>query len=221
MNSKTLALALVLVTPAAVASEVRRHVETSIRSGGIRRVVIDIPAGEITIRNGSSGQIAVNGYIEREFDNDDDASYDSQRIVDNIGIEITTSGTEAVIRRTFGAGARSWKARNFTAFDLKIDIPRGLDLQVDTRFGEVEIDGSFGDIDINLRAGEVDIRTPRANVRELSASCRVGEVRTRLGDRVVKREGLFPGRTEFYNASGKSRIDAHVTAGEVDIVLTN
>jgi len=72
----------------------------------------------------------------------------------------------------------------------------------------------------DMRAGEVNLRVPRAKVRELNASCRVGEVRTNLGTEVVTREGLFPGRTHFFNAAGKAHVNAHVTAGEVDVTLT-
>jgi hypothetical protein len=61
---------------------------------------------------------------------------------------------------------------------------------------------------------------PRANVRRLEASCRVGEVRTHIGDDVVTREGIFPGKTKYFNAAGKNAINVHVTAGEVDVTLT-
>jgi hypothetical protein len=71
-----------------------------------------------------------------------------------------------------------------------------------------------------MRAGEIDLRVPRATVRELNASCRIGEVRTNTGTELVTREGVFPGRTKFVNKAGKSRVNVHVTAGEVDVTLT-
>jgi hypothetical protein len=76
------------------------------------------------------------------------------------------------------------------------------------------------DIDIDMRAGEIDVKVPKATVKELNASCRVGEVRTNLGHEVITREGVFPGRTKFVNAAGKSHVNVHVTAGEVDVTLT-
>jgi hypothetical protein len=95
-----------------------------------------------------------------------------------------------------------------------------MDVEFETSAGEVDVAGSFGDIDIELRAGEVDVKIPRASVRELTASCRVGEVRANLGHEVVTREGLFPGRTKYFNAAGRSHVNVHVTAGEVDVTLT-
>jgi hypothetical protein len=31
---------------------------------------------------------------------------------------------------------------------------------------------------------------------------------------------VFPGKTKFHNAAGKSHVNVHVTAGEVDVTLT-
>ena len=57
-------------------------------------------------------------------------------------------------------------------------------------------------------------------MRELHASARVGEVRAHLGNEVVTREGVLPGRTNFFNPSGSSIVNLHVTAGEVRVTLT-
>jgi hypothetical protein len=99
-------------------------------------------------------------------------------------------------------------------------LPTGLDVDVSTHFGEVDIDGSFGNIDTDLRAGEVHVRTPRANVRDLNASVRVGEVHTYLGDRYIENEGLFPRTARFHNAAGRSDVNVHSTFGEVHVTLT-
>ena len=80
--------------------------------------------------------------------------------------------------------------------------------------------GDFGDVAADLRAGEVKVRVPRARVRELNASCRVGEVRANVGTEIITKEGLFPGRTHYFNPKGKTHVNVHVTAGEVDVTLT-
>jgi hypothetical protein len=219
MHAKLALVTLLLFTAPAYGRDLKNFVNASAPRGAIKRVIVDIRSGSISIRNSATNQIVVSGTIERDFD-DYNRRDDEQRILDDIRVEITREGNDAIIGSRFGSQARGWKTRNLTAFDLDIEIPAGVHVQVDTRFGEVEIDGTFGDIDVNLRAGEIDIRTPRVNVRELSASCRVGEVRTDLGNRVVKREGVFPGRTEYFNEAGKTYVRAHVTAGEVDVVLT-
>ena len=119
----------------------------------------------------------------------------------------------------FGRNADTWRAQKFTGIDLLLELPPGVDVEFDTSAGEVDIAGDFGDLFVDLRAGEVDVRVPRAKVREMNASCRIGEVRTNLGTEVVTKEGILPGRTHFFNPKGKSHVNLHVTAGEVDVTL--
>jgi hypothetical protein len=61
---------------------------------------------------------------------------------------------------------------------------------------------------------------PQREVRQLQATCRVGEVRTKIGDEIIEREGLFPGKTRYVNPTGKSIVALHVTAGEIRVTLT-
>src|SRR5258706_500091 len=99
-------------------------------------------------------------------------------------------------------------------FAMAIEVPSGADLDVETHFGEVHLEGTFGNVDVDMNAGEIHMTTPRASVRELAASCRVGEVHANLGDKIVDREGLFPGTTHFTNPNGgKGDVRLHVTAG--------
>lgn len=44
--------------------------------------------------------------------------------------------------------------------------------------------------------------------------------RAHLGTQVVTREGVLPGKTHFFNAQGTAHVNVHVTAGEVDVMLT-
>jgi hypothetical protein len=220
MRTTLLFSALMLLATAALADrEVTQHFDSSLPARSIRRVLIDVPAGEIKVRNGAGDSIAVTGFARREYD-DSDEREEYQRIVDDIRAEIFVNNDEAVVRRRFGPNAQSWGAAKFTSFDITVDVPKGVSIELATRVGEVKIDGTFGDIDVDLRAGEIEVRLPRASVRELSASCRIGEVHTDLGEQIVDREGVFPGRTHFFNAGGRSRVNVHTTVGEVRVVLT-
>ncbi len=106
-------------------------------------------------------------------------------------------------------------------FEMTIDVPAGADIDVQTRLGEVHLDGAFGNVSVDLNVGEIQMTTPRANVRELAASCRVGEVHTNTGDEIIDREGLFPRTTRFTNPhGGKGDVRLHVTVGEVHVKLT-
>lgn len=218
MRNSTLFAALALVaTPALADREVSRPVSVKVPRGNVQRVIIDIPAGEIRIRNGDANTLAVDGVISHH---DGSSRERSQKIVDDMDIEIVVNGDKAMIRRRIGPNARGWRARNFTAAELDLELPAGVDLDIGTKVGEVKIVGTFRNVAASLRAGEIDFRAPRDAVGELSASCRVGEVRADFVDRILNREGIFPGRTYFVNAQGKGRVNLHVTAGTVNVELT-
>ena len=216
-----IATLLLLTATSVVADETATHRFTSsVPRGSVRRIVIDIPEGDITVRNGASDTIRVVGKVERHFDGWRRRD-DNQRIVDDSSAEIYVSSSEAVVRRHFGPNADGWLARNHnTSYDLTIEVPAGMTVAFETRYGDVTLDGTFGDVDLDLRAGEIHFRSPRATVHELTASVRVGEVNANLGDETVSREGVFPGTTRFVNAhGGTSTVNLHTTAGEVHVNL--
>ncbi|MFZ2493314.1 MAG: hypothetical protein WA208_17685 [Thermoanaerobaculia bacterium] len=212
--------ALLLAAPSAFAERIARHpFNVSLPLARVQRLVIDVSYGEFTVRNGSAGSIGIAGEASRDYESTKEGVW-AQKIVDDTSVEFRVNGAEAVLRPKYGPNAQSWRARKFTGFNLVIDVPKGLDVVFETTAGEISMDGTFGNIDVDLRAGEIDLRTPRATVRDLKASCRVGEVRTNLGDEVVTREGVLPGATKFFNAAGKSNVSLHTTAGEVRVTLT-
>ena len=213
------ALALAAVT-AAADQEVTHSFSSSVPRGHIRRVVVDIPAGEVKIRNSEGGVIALRGEVRRSYDGWRQHEKE-QRIADDVGAEIYVNGDEAVVRRHYGPKASSWSARSFhSGFDVRIEVPPGVDVILETKYGEIDIDGIFGNVECDLRAGEIRVRTPRANVRDLNASVRVGEVHANLGDETVAKEGLFPGSMQWVNAAGKADLHVHSTFGEVHVTLT-
>lgn len=211
--------ASLLLASAALAGDAEHSFQATAARGKVERVLIDIPFGSFTVRNGSADRIALSGIASRDYDSAKEAKW-AQEVVDDTSVEIYVNGAEAVIRRKFGKKADSFRARKFTGLDLRLELPPGVDVEFETSAGEVDLAGHYGNIDIDLRAGEVDIRIPKAGVRELRASCRVGEVRAHLGKEIITREGIFPGSTKYFNAAGKNQVSVHVTAGEVDITLT-
>lgn len=218
-HALALTAASLLVAAAASATDVEHSFQATAPRGKVQRVVIDIPFGDFTIRNGSPDRIALSGIASRDYDGAKEKKW-AQDVVNDTSVEIYVNGAEAIVRRKFGKKADSWRARKFTGLDLRIELPAGVDVEFETSAGEVDLAGNFGDIDIELSAGEVELRIPKATVKELSASCRVGEVKAHLGHEIVTREGIFPGRTKYFNAAGRTRVNVHVTAGEVDVELT-
>jgi hypothetical protein len=214
------AAATLLALPAFADEEVTHPFSTSIPRSGIRRVIVDIPAGEVALRNGTSDRISVAGEVRREYDGYREREK-QQRIVDDVGAEIFTNGDEALIRRRYGPNASGWSARSWHSnYRITVEVPRGMDVDVETRYGELTFEGDFGNLNADLRAGEIHMRVPRASVRELNASVRIGEVHTDFGVDREDHEGVFPGSTHFINAGGRSRINVHTTVGELHITLT-
>jgi hypothetical protein len=216
-----IAAAALLLAGVAVADDEATHsFAASAATRGVRRVVIDIPAGSVKIQNGASNRIAVRGEVRRNFDGYRRRAKE-QSIVNDITAEIAVDGDVATVRRHFGPGAQSWSAKStHSEFDITLELPPGVDVDVATRYGEVSIDGAFGRIDSDLRAGEVHVRTPRVNVRDLDASVLIGEVHTYFGDHYIENEGVFPRVAHFHNASGRSDVSVHSTFGEVHVTLT-
>jgi hypothetical protein len=210
---------LLAIATSAAARDATHEFQAAVSRGTVQRVVIAISAGKFTIRNGAADRLALSGVASRDYDGPKEALW-AQKVVNDTSVEFVVNGAEAIVRRKFGKNAQSFRAQKFTGIDLRLDLPPGMDVDFDTAAGEIDMAGNFGDIDVDLRAGEVDIRTPRSRVRELNASCRVGEVRTHLGNEIITREGLFPGKTHFFNAAGTAHVNVHVTAGEVDVTLT-
>ena len=191
------------------------HSEVS--SGSVKRVVIDIPTGSINVRNGMSDSIRVTGVARRGHDGRRERE---QKIVDDTAAEVYVNREEAIVRRRFGTNAQGWRAQRFTSFDMTIEVPPGTALEFETSYGSVDVHGSFGDIVIALRAGDVNVTTPRADVRNLSVSCRVGNRTTNFGDEIVQRQGVLPGTTDFYNPDGRTKVHVNVTAGNAIVTLT-
>jgi hypothetical protein len=219
MRTKLVLVAtLCLALPAFARRDVEHSFHTTVPRGKVQRVVIAVPYGSFTIRNGATDRLTAAGIASRDYDTEKERVW-AQGVVDDTSVGIEINGAEAVVRRKFGKGAQSWRAKRFTGIDLRLDLPAGVDVSFDTSFGEIDLAGDFGDLDIDLRAGEIDVRVPKTRVRELNASCRVGEVHTNLGHEIITREGLFPGTTHFFNADGTSHVNVHTTAGEVRVTL--
>jgi hypothetical protein len=185
--------------------------------GNARRVIIDIPAGDVTVRNGAGDRIVVTGHAERRAEGG--RSRDAQqRLVDEAEIALVRSADGITLQRHFGPHADNWR-KKFTTYSVTVEVPAALSVDVRTYAGDVRLDGDFGDVDVDLRAGDINVTMPRAAVRELNASCRIGDVVADFGDRTLRREGVFAGTAHFQNATGHSVVNVHATAGDVRVTL--
>jgi len=74
--------------------------------GHVQRVVIDIPHGSFTIRNGAATHLGVSGIASRDYDGAREGAW-AQKVVDDTSVEIYVNGAEAIVRRKFGKNAQS------------------------------------------------------------------------------------------------------------------
>jgi hypothetical protein len=220
MRRALFAAALLLGTTTVYADRmVTHHFESTAPASRIHRVVIEIPAGEVRLVNSTGNTVKVTGDAKRDYDRFDERS-EQQRIVNDVSAGVYVNADEAVIRRNFGPNALGWRIEKFTTIEATVEVPRGVNVEVETKYGEVHFDGSFGDIDVDLHAGEIHVTMPRADVRDLEASVRVGEVHANLGDSSVNNEGVFPGTVRWSNpGGGRGRVYLHTTAGEIHVRL--
>lgn len=219
MRNSLVLVASLLVSLSAFAADVEHKFQSTVARAGVQRVIIDVPHGNFTIRNGAASSIVVAGIASRDYDGQREMKW-AQKVVNDTSVEVYVNGSDAIVKRKFGPNADSYRARKFTGIDLRLDLPPGVDVKFETSVGEVDVAGDFGHVNVDLSAGEIAIKMPRARVRQLDASCRIGEVNANLGKQIITKEGIFPGRTHFFNAAGTSNVKAHVTVGEVNVTLT-
>ena len=218
MRVTAAALLFLASLPALAHPRVEHEFSTAVSTGSARRVIVDIPSGEVHVRNGEPGRVSISGTVSREPDRSRNSPAE-QRIVDDSSAAMAVRGDDVTIFRAFGPNARSWRAETFSSWNVIVEVPAGMHVDVRTRYGVVEVEGTFGDIDVDLRAGEIGLRIPRPGVRELRASCLAGEVRTDLGDEVITRQGLLPGKTRYENAAGTSSVNLHTSFGGIHVDL--
>jgi hypothetical protein len=221
MRRALFAGAILLVSVSAYADRVvTHHFESAAHAPAVRRVIVEIPAGEVRIVNSTGNMVRVSGQSKRDYDRWDSRN-EQQRIVDDVSAGVYLNGDEATIRRNFGPNARGFRIEHFTAIEAVVEVPRGVNVELETKYGEIHFDGSFGDLDVDLHAGEIHANVPRVDVKDLEASVTVGEVHARLGDSSINNEGVFPGHVRWENPSGgRGRIYLHTTAGEIHVQLT-
>ena len=199
-------LATLLFAGSAFAGD--RAFQTSVARDGVKRVVIALRAGDVKVRNGAADRISIHGTVHRDRTDVND--------LDRLVAGITVSGNVATIQPLAPERIRHrWN----TNYDIVVEVPEGTSLQFESAAGEFNLDGSFGDVDLDIWAGDITMRSPRAAVRELSASVRVGEVHTNFPERSVDREGVLPGTTWYANALGRGKVYLHAMAGDVKVDL--
>ena len=200
-------------------AEVVKDFKQSAPAAGIRQVRIQIPIAEIDVRNGPASAVELTGTIRQRYSGRDEREWATE-IVESTKVSLEVRGDVIFVKRELGPARRGWRAKKSpSTIRATILVPAGTAIDIEQSIGEVDINGSFGDIDLSIRIGEVSIRLPKRDIRTLSASAKIGEVKTNLGDRLITKEGIFAGETYYENESGRGNLRVRVQIGEIDIDL--
>ncbi len=125
-------------------------------------------------------------------------------------IELRVSGTPSYGRLTVtGAGA----VHNEN-LEIRIEVPRKMNLRLHMGAGQVKVDGVAGDKDIDLYAGQIVISTSSGSYKSVDASVDIGEVNASAWG--VEKGGFFRSFTKT-TAEGEYRLRAHVLTGQIDL----
>jgi len=165
-------------------------VQQPFASGGTVRLHLE--AGGYTIKAASSDNIVV--------------TYPPNRNGESSGVKVEI---KAVASRA-DVYVRNTPHNNFNA---TIEIPRHSNLWARLSAGELTVEDVDGDKDVELWAGQINIDVPHPDAYgHRDASVLAGSVEASVFN--VSKGGLF--RSFRQEGSGKYRLHAHVTTGEVD-----
>lgn len=100
--------------------------------------------------------------------------------------------------------------------DIKIEVPRRMNLSVRMFAGQVTVEEVKGDKDIEIGAGQITISSIHAgDYRSVKASVGVGEVQAQAFG--ADKGGFFRSFSRE-NAGGDYRLLAHVTTGQIELL---
>ena len=92
MRRTLFASVILLVSISAYADRVvTHHFESALRAPAVRRVIVEIPAGEVRIVNSTGNMVRVSGQSKRDYDRWDSRS-EQQRIVDDVSAGVYEIG---------------------------------------------------------------------------------------------------------------------------------
>jgi hypothetical protein len=102
---------------------------------------------------------------------------------------------------------------------IRVEVPRKMNLGVQMPAGQVKVDEIIGDKDIELYAGQITISSAHEwDYRNVNASVGIGQVNAQA---YGEDKGGFFRVFRKENADGEYRLHAHVTTGQIDLLGKN
>jgi DUF4097 and DUF4098 domain-containing protein YvlB len=190
------AIALTLAVPA-VSAAAQKETET------IDRTVSIGPNGQLKLKN-FSGDVRVTGTTGSDVVVHAVRSATRERL-DNIKLEITSSGSSVSIEANHREPGWREKNNNVVETDFDIKVPYGTQLDLYSFSGRLEVTGVSGRIEAQTFSGNIELDVTAAKqLQEM-------DVETFSGDIRAKVPGGASGRVEFSSFSGSVDSDLPIS----------
>ena len=211
-----LTLLVVMILSAAVPSPAQAHdpsrtIRAEVPAAGLRAVDFNFGAGALRIR-GTDGSM-VRLVVEARCD--DESSDRCADVLDHIRVRSSVSGERLDLE------LRGLSNRHLCDLDLEatLEIPRGLDFDLDMGAGELEIDGLESEVDVDLGAGEAVVRIPERAVRSVEMAVGIGEAALVRNGKRQEFVRIFSSPVRWEEGTGSSRVDISLGLGEAEVTL--
>jgi len=100
-----------------------------------------------------------------------------------------------------------------TAFDVELEVPATINVDVHQKVGDMTVDSVEGDKDLSLGVGDIRVLAENGGYRLLNASTGIGDVHA---DGYGESRGWL-GKSLKYHGDGKYELRAHVGVGDIHL----
>ena len=187
-----------------------RHFDKQLAVGDAKRVLVDIPVGQVVIEGTNDRQVHFEVSLECDHKESECAE-----IAKRVRVVYSTEDDELALR------IKEWpKTRNKgLQARVRVQVPRNLPLVADLGVGELRVENMASDVRADLGVGELSITMPESAVATVDADTGVGEANLSAGGRRFESSGLIAKEINWSKGPGKSRVEADCGVGEISIAL--
>ena len=103
--------------------------------------------------------------------------------------------------------------------ELRLEVPRGMAVNVEMGVGDCQISGVSGDLKVELGIGDVEVSMREAIVHSVRASVGIGDATLRHGGHSYDGSGFLGRKLHWLEGRGEGRVSVELGIGDVDVRL--
>ena len=212
MKRTALLLSLALLWAASAgAEEIVRSFRQQIPAGGIEKISIDFPVGEVTVEAWEGSQVdldvklACNHHITNRCA---DAAKAVRLVYDNSGDRLKVE-------------VKNWPKFGTRGLHVlvHISVPRDIPLHAELGVGEMTVRGTASDLNVGVGVGEVNITLPMEAIHTVDLDTGVGEASLVAAGRRYESAGLIARELRWDKGTGRAGVTVDCGVGEIDVTL--